>query len=180
MLLALLLAPAPAAAAAAAGALPRFLPAPTSLTLDLHPQAEVLGELEDRVVGYLQKGTDAEGEVLGSVAAVLPEPLKEALPEPLRDALRPRPAGGSASSAGGSSKPLATWTITSDNEEGMTEPEAPPMTPAAIAASQTGAGRPGQRAAVWGCGSAALLLCTTAQPRACRCRALCASHPAPL
>lgn len=50
----------------------------------------MLGELEDRVVSYLQKGTAAESEVLGSVGAVLPEQLKEALPEPLKEALQPR------------------------------------------------------------------------------------------
>lgn len=50
----------------------------------------MLGELEDRVVSYLQKGAAAESEVLGSVGAALPEPLKEALPEPLKEVLRPK------------------------------------------------------------------------------------------
>ena len=122
-------------------------------------QAEVLGELEDRVVDYLQKGTEAEGEVLGSVAAVLPEPLKDALPEPLKEALRPRPAPAAqpGGAAAGRAKPLATWTITSDTEEVVVEEEAPPMTPAAIAASQTGAAA--ARAAAQGC----------LQARRCRC-----------
>ena len=123
-------------------------------------QAEVLGEIEDRLVGYLQKGTgalrcwwlalasclpaclpacpadwlvcivsaacfvhgscscaDTEAEVLSSVAAVLPDPLKEALPEPIKEVLKPRAAEGSSSGSGSSSsgavsKPLATWTIT--------------------------------------------------------------------
>jgi hypothetical protein len=49
---------------------------------------------------------------------------------------------GSSSSSSSSSKPLATWTITSD-DEGMPLDSAdlPPMTPAAVAASQTGARR---------------------------------------
>ncbi|KAL4429817.1 hypothetical protein ABPG77_010934 [Micractinium sp. CCAP 211/92] len=122
----------------------------TMLAQDARPleakQAEVLGELEDRVVSYLQKGAAAESEVLGSVGAVLPEQLKEALPEPLKEALRPRAYDGSsgASSNGAGSKPLATWTITSDAEEDLIVVEEavedlPPMTPAAIAASQTAA-----------------------------------------
>ena len=57
--------------------------------------------------------------MLSSVAAVLPDPLKEALPEPIKEALMPR-ADNSSSSSGSSSgsgsgaatKPLATWTIT--------------------------------------------------------------------
>ena len=44
--------------------------------------------------GYLQKGTDTEAEVLGSVGAVLPDTLKEALPETLKDALKPRSGAG--------------------------------------------------------------------------------------
>jgi hypothetical protein len=107
----------------------------------------VLGELEDRVCSYLQKGTDAEAEVLGSVAAVLPEPFKDALPEPLKDALRPRPAGAGATSVNGNGSAaaagLASWTIASDDEVAVAvaveEDDLPPMTPAAIAASQTGA-----------------------------------------
>lgn len=65
-------------------------------SLRRHPplQAEVLGELEDRVCGYLQKGTDAEEEILGSVGAALPDPLKDALPEPLKEALKPRASTG--------------------------------------------------------------------------------------
>ncbi|KAL4437359.1 hypothetical protein ABPG75_004498 [Micractinium tetrahymenae] len=109
-------------------------------------QAEVLGELEDRVVTYLQKGAAAESEVLGSVGAALPEPLKEALPDPLKEVLRPKAydGGNGASSSGvAGGKPLATWTITSDVEEDVVlvveEEELPPMTPAAIAASQTAA-----------------------------------------
>ncbi|EFN59842.1 hypothetical protein CHLNCDRAFT_49694 [Chlorella variabilis] len=114
-------------------------------------QAEVLGELEDRVCGYLQKGTDTEAEVLGSVGAVLPDTLKEALPETLKDALKPRSGAGDDAWSGSSSsngngsgppKPLATWTITSDDETVVVveeEENLPPMTPAAIAASQTAA-----------------------------------------
>lgn len=112
----------------------------------------MLGELEERVVGYLQKGTDTEGELLSGVGAVLPDPLKDVLPEPLKEALRPRPAassspsGSSSGSGAAKVKPLATWTITSDAEEAMGLDEManmPPMTPAAIAASQTGAGEAG-------------------------------------
>lgn len=121
----------------------------TMLAQDARPleekQAEVLGELEDRVVSYLQKGAAAESEVLGSVGAALPEPLKEALPEPLKEVLRPKAYdGGNGAGGGASGKPLATWTITSDVEEDLVlvEEDAedlPPMTPAAIAASQTAA-----------------------------------------
>lgn len=51
--------------------------------------------------------------------------------------------GGNGAGGGASGKPLATWTITSDVEEDLVlvEEDAedlPPMTPAAIAASQTG------------------------------------------
>ena len=114
----------------------------------------MLGELEERVVAYLQKGEAAEAEVLGSVAAALPETLKDALPEPLKDALRPRAPSSSSSNGSGNGggggggtyggKPLATWTITSDANEVVVGVEEeydsmPPMTPAAIAASQTGA-----------------------------------------
>lgn len=59
-------------------------------------QAEVLGELEDRVVGYLQKGSTTEDELLTSVSAAIPEPLREVLPEQLKDALKPRSGPGAA------------------------------------------------------------------------------------
>ena len=67
---------------------------------------------------FLACPADTEAEVLSSVAAALPDPLKEALPEPIKDVLKPRAAeGGSGSSSGSTggaaaAKPLATWTIT--------------------------------------------------------------------
>ena len=63
-------------------------------------QAEVLGELEDRVVGYLQKGSTTEDELLTSVSAAIPEPLREVLPEQLKDALKPRSGPGAARGRG--------------------------------------------------------------------------------
>ena len=63
-------------------------------------------------------------------------------------------ASSAAANSNGNGKPLATWTITSDNEDTVMGTAAgldeylPPMTPAAIAASQTGApeGDGGRRA----------------------------------
>ena len=63
-------------------------------------QAEVLGELEDRVVGYLQKGSTTEDELLTSVSAAIPEPLREVLPEQLKDGLKPRSGPGAARGRG--------------------------------------------------------------------------------
>lgn len=67
----------------------------------------MLGELEDRVVSYLQKGTTSEGELLESVAAVLPEQLKDALPNTFKEILTPR-AGGCW--AAGRRTAAAAWT----------------------------------------------------------------------
>eukprot|EP00887_Chlorella_sp_A99_P003833 scaffold11.g3833.t1 len=138
----------------------------TMLAQDARPleekQVEVLQEVESRVVAYLEKGSSMEGELLGSVSAVLPAPLKDALPQELRDALaNPRPAGtdaangAAASSSGGWSRaqPLATWSLSSaDDGEAVFGPpgggRAPaaaapddeaPMTPQQLAASQIAA-----------------------------------------
>ena len=49
-------------------------------------------------------------------------------------------SNGSGASSSSSAKPLATWTITSDDEGlPLDSADLPPMTPAAVAASQTGA-----------------------------------------
>jgi hypothetical protein len=75
-----------------------FRAATESGTMDdaLALKDEVLGEMEYRVFGYLQKGSTTEDELLTSVSAAIPEPLREVLPEQLKDALKPRSGPGAA------------------------------------------------------------------------------------
>ena len=97
-----------------------------------------------------------EGELLAGLGGVIPEPLREALPQELREVLQRATggadsvAGASAPSTSGSGKPLASWTITSDDEGelppyyangaagGDGRAEEAPQTPQQIAASQLG------------------------------------------
>ncbi|KAI3429831.1 hypothetical protein D9Q98_010144 [Chlorella vulgaris] len=130
-------------------------------------QAEVLTEIEDRVVSYLQKGTDTEAGVLDTVAAAIPEPLRDVLPEQIKDVLNRNnstsssvnggfqsdwgssgAAAAASNGAGSAAQPLATWTISSDDEsltafdEQRMRAEPPSLstlTPAAITATQTAA-----------------------------------------
>lgn len=127
----------------------------------------MLTEIEDRVVSYLQKGTDTEAGVLDTVAAAIPEPLRDVLPEQIKDVLNRNnstsssvnggfqsdwgssgAAAAASNGAGSAAQPLATWTISSDDEsltafdEQRMRAEPPSLstlTPAAITATQTGA-----------------------------------------
>jgi hypothetical protein len=107
--------------------------------------------VESRVASFLERGLGAEGEVLASVSAALPDDVRSALPQELRDALAPRAPAAAAAAAGpadpwspngsayaasgnGEAKPLATWTITSMDEEdgGFPATAAPASGPRAL------------------------------------------------
>lgn len=84
-------------------------------------------EVEDRLVTFLERGLVAENEAIATVSDVIPEDVKSVLPEELRKAiLTPRPIPseeaatsewGTAATAESDAKPLATWTITSMDED---------------------------------------------------------------
>ena len=122
--------------------------------------------------------------LLLSSAAAIPEPLRDALPPELKEALlKPRgpDSAGSASSSGssssGSTQPLVTWTLNSDDEDGVTlaalrrngngaaagggGEEDVPVSPQQLAARQTGASAGGLTAAPllpWASGWPGLLI----------------------
>ena len=78
-------------------------------------QREVFGEIEDRVAGFLTASLNIENEVIMQIDGVLPQEAKDAMPEPLRNFLTVREVTSLDYNA--DSKPLATWTITSMDEE---------------------------------------------------------------
>jgi hypothetical protein len=87
-------------------------------------QNEVLLEVESRMAGFLERGLGAENEIVTQMDTILPREIKDAMPEELRQAmLMPREVPSSSVDAfDGTDKPLATWTITSmDEEDGTTE-----------------------------------------------------------
>lgn len=124
------------------------------------------------MANFIERGIGAENDVIATASEILPEEIKSALPEEVRKAvLTPRDIPSSAAAAepwstnGGTStggalqadpKPLASWTISSMDEEdsptrmassyssGTTvmvdlEGEYPPISAATVAASQAAA-----------------------------------------
>ena len=120
-------------------------------------------ELENRVAVFMERGLEAENEVITTINDVIPEEMKSAIPEEVRKAVltpRPIPSADSddwttapAPAYGNDAAGMATWTITSMDEDdtrtfgastgyGVTavmEVEEPPASAATVAASQAAA-----------------------------------------
>lgn len=106
--------------------LPEDLEKATSLLSDPRPleekQAEILRDVEDRVAAFLEKSLGVENEVILRIDDALPQDAKEALPETVKRFLTVREISSERSveyttASVGDSKPLATWTITSMDED---------------------------------------------------------------
>eukprot|EP00889_Picochlorum_renovo_P004150 jgi/Picre1/31180/NNA_006534.t1 len=84
-------------------------------------QKEILMEVEDRILEFVEKGVGVENGVIETLTNSIPQELQGSLPEPLRELLlTPRQvARGSSDDAVTSNrnKPLATWTITTSVDE---------------------------------------------------------------
>ena len=120
-------------------------------------------ELDNRVAVFMERGLEAENEVITTINDVIPEEMKSAIPEEVRKAVltpRPIPSADSddwttapAPAYGNDAAGMATWTITSMDEDdtrtfgastgyGVTavmEVEEPPASAATVAASQAAA-----------------------------------------
>ena len=120
-------------------------------------------ELENRVAVFMERGLEAENDVITTINDVIPEEMKSAIPEEVRKAVltpRPIPSADSddwttapAPAYGNDAAGMATWTITSMDEDdtrtfgastgyGVTavmEVEEPPASAATVAASQAAA-----------------------------------------
>ena len=100
-------------------------------------QQEVLLEIEDRIAAFIERGLVAENDVISAVNEVIPEDVKSQLPEEVRSAVltpRPLPSSYSSTTSSGANdddwtttpttpyasydtKPMATWTITSMDDD---------------------------------------------------------------
>jgi hypothetical protein len=90
-------------------------------------QNELFLELEDRVAGCIERGLVAENDVISTINEVIPEEMKASIPEGVRDlVLTPRPilsnddwttAPAPGYSNNSTSEPMATWTISSMDED---------------------------------------------------------------
>jgi hypothetical protein len=153
-------------APAALERIPADLERLSALAADPRPldakQGEVLEEAEARVAAFLEAGLGAENTVIDAVAPLVPDSVRAALPAELADLLltpRPTSAAGAAAAAAGAARPIATWTITSDDEDDgaaigamaaarAAGADTAPVSPAAVAASQAAAELVGVQGAV--------------------------------
>lgn len=84
-------------------------------------QKEILMEVEDRILEFVEKGVGVENGVIETLTNSIPQEVQGSLPEPLRELLlTPRQVarGGSNDAVTSNrNKPLATWTITTSVDE---------------------------------------------------------------
>ena len=74
-------------------------------------QKQLLLELEDRVVGFVEKGIEKENDIIDTLKRSVPEEIQGSLPEEVKELLfERREVKGSR---GG--KPLATWTLSDED-----------------------------------------------------------------
>ena len=84
-------------------------------------------EVEDRLVTFIERGLEVENEAISAVSGIIPDDVKAALPEDLKKiVLTPRiipskdvpatPNDQTTSTGLSGARPLATWTISSQDE----------------------------------------------------------------